>query len=270
MKYFDEKLNYYFKYKKYNQKNQDNLMMINEVGYYKTVVHSIEKNKEYPGEILIFYVLSGQGIVSYKEDYLALVPNDLMIIDTKENFFISNNNWEISYAFISGSKIHEIVDKVCFNGSIFDYHLKSTSVSFFNKAFDTVDPLTQYFLINKLLSELFLGSQNRLDTTKDMIRNALLYIENHYNEKITLTDISSYVGYSEFYFSRAFKKSIGESPYAYILRRRLQQSQLLLLTTTTVIEEIAKECGFANENNFYTYFNKSFGVTPSQYRKTNK
>lgn len=270
MKYFDEKLNYYFKFKKFSNKNENELMMINEVGYYKTIIHSIEKNKKYPGEVLLFYVLSGQGIISYKDEYIALVPNDLMIIDTNENFFISNNNWEISYSFISGKILHQVVDKVCEKDCIFDYHLKSTSVSFFNKAFEIVDPFAQYFLINRLLSELFFGSQNKLDTTKDMIRNALLYIENHYNEKITIDDISSYVGYSEFYFSRAFKKAIGESPYSFIIKRRLQQSQLLLLTTNTVIEEIAKECGFINENNFYTYFNKTYGVTPNQYRKINK
>ncbi|MEG0165614.1 AraC family transcriptional regulator [Anaerorhabdus sp.] len=270
MNYFDNVLNHYFKIKENGESTELNLLSINECGHYKTVLHSIEKNKNYPGEVLIFYVASGQGIVSFNDNYYALVPNDLIIIKTDDNFFISNNNWEIFYAFISGNNINEIIEKVCDKGNIFDYHLKSAPLSFFKKAFDNNDAITQYFLVNKLLSELFLGSVNKVNSTQDIIRNSLLYIENHYMDKIGLKDICEYVGYSEFYFSRAFKNAIGDSPYSFILKRRLQQAQLLLLTTDLIIEEIAKQCGFVNENNFYTYFSRAFSLTPNQYRKTNK
>ena len=93
------------------------------------------------------------------------------------------------------------------------------------------------------------------------------YIKEHYNENITLTDLSHRAGMSEGHFCRVFKDMTGFSPFNYINRLRISKSLELLTDTDKKVSEIASICGYNN----ISYFNRTFGKTmhesPSGYRK---
>lgn len=93
------------------------------------------------------------------------------------------------------------------------------------------------------------------------------YIKEHYNENITLADLSYRAGMSEGHFCRVFKDLTGFSPFNYINRLRISKSLELLTDTDKKISEIASICGYNN----ISYFNRTFGKTmhesPSEYRR---
>ena len=72
---------------------------------------------------------------------------------------------------------------------------------------------------------------------------------------------------SETTLKKNFQKVFGESPYAYLRRRRMEAAALLLQTTQKSIGEIAQEVGYQNPSKFSQAFSALYGVSPSEYKK---
>ena len=99
------------------------------------------------------------------------------------------------------------------------------------------------------------------------IRNAQLYIEEHYMEQITLEEIAKHVGLNETYLSSIFKKQVGKSLIDFLTYTRIQRAKELLLNREKSINEIAEEVGFNDAKYFTKRFKKFTGVSPNEYRK---
>lgn len=99
------------------------------------------------------------------------------------------------------------------------------------------------------------------------IDRAFEYIEKNYASEITLKDISNYVGFSEYYFSRLFKDVTGQNFLNYLNSYRARQAEKLLKHSDKPILEIALESGFNSLTTFNRTFRKIKGCSPTFYRK---
>lgn len=99
-----------------------------------------------------------------------------------------------------------------------------------------------------------------------VINKAKEYINNHYNEDITLSDVSNYVFLSSAYFSRLFKKHCNENFSDYLMRVRIYKAAYLLENTSLKVYTIAEKVGFKTLKYFYKNFKGNMGVSPSEYR----
>ena len=106
------------------------------------------------------------------------------------------------------------------------------------------------------------------DSEKDLLipQDILDYISEHFNEKISLSDLSERCFYNPAYFSRLFKKAFNMSFTDYIMDLRLKRCCELLKTSDYAIARIIEECGFSDRNTFYERFKNKYGCTPSEYR----
>ena len=93
------------------------------------------------------------------------------------------------------------------------------------------------------------------------------YIEQHLEEPLRMETLSQLSGYTEYYFSRKFKREMGLSPIEYIRKKRLEKASVLLQTTKQDIKQIGAALQFCSHSFFSDCFRRQFGVTPSQYRK---
>lgn len=100
------------------------------------------------------------------------------------------------------------------------------------------------------------------------LRNMIAYINQHYFEKVTLSEIAKTVGISEREATRCFQKNIGQSPMEYLIKYRLNQSKKLLLETGMTITDICQRCGFSDSAYFGKVFRKYYGMTPSEFRSS--
>lgn len=98
------------------------------------------------------------------------------------------------------------------------------------------------------------------------IKEAVLYINSHYNEELNLSDISKIVYMSPTYFSSYFKKVMKKNIFDYITSLRINSAARLLKETSKSIAAICAECGFKSVPHFSFTFKKFTSFSPSKYR----
>ena len=99
------------------------------------------------------------------------------------------------------------------------------------------------------------------------IDNAISYFCEHYNEPINIDDYAKENHFSTSWFIRNFKLYTGITPKQYILKKRIYNAEALLQNTQYNINEIAQIIGYDNPLYFSRVFQKTKGISPSEYRK---
>ncbi len=104
---------------------------------------------------------------------------------------------------------------------------------------------------------------------QDLVRFSpvLAYIEQHYREPLSVSELAGQMNLSTVYFSNAFKSAFHIAPKQYILNKRLSESRQLLLETDLSVKEIAYAVGFENENYFSELFAARTGVSATHFRQ---
>lgn len=103
---------------------------------------------------------------------------------------------------------------------------------------------------------------------KYLVEQISTYIEDHYNEKISLDQIAENMYLSPFYISRIFKSETGSAPIRHLIRIRLEKARELLESGYQgSIQEVAALVGYDDAYHFSKLYKKHYGVSPSQARK---
>lgn len=105
---------------------------------------------------------------------------------------------------------------------------------------------------------------------KALIQKSIEYMQAHYREALSLTDISHTIGLSVSYFSYLFKQETGKNYIEYLNEIRLLATMRDLKNTDEKIVVVAQKHGFQNLEYFSRYFKKKTGESPAQWRKLNR
>lgn len=89
-------------------------------------------------------------------------------------------------------------------------------------------------------------------------------------EPISVSTLSAVVGLSRSYFSHAFRRSVGWTPHAHVVRLRLERAMTLMAYTDVSLTDVAFAAGFADQSHFSRSFRRLTGVTPAAFRKAHK
>lgn len=87
-----------------------------------------------------------------------------------------------------------------------------------------------------------------------------------YFEPLEVDDLARAAGLSKAHFSREFRRTFGESPYVYLLTRRLERAGALLRNTDRSVAEVCLDVGLQGVGSFTTSFKRMYGMTPTAYR----
>lgn len=102
---------------------------------------------------------------------------------------------------------------------------------------------------------------------KMISKKILQYIEEHYQEDISLQELADYLNYSEAYFSTVFKQCFDENFTMFLSRYRVEKAKVMLEDVTINVKEISEQVGYNDSNYFTKVFKRITGVTPSEYRR---
>lgn len=105
-------------------------------------------------------------------------------------------------------------------------------------------------------------------THKAIVTRAKEYIEQHWHENLSLSQIATEVFLSPFHFQRIFKKETGETPKEYLTRIRLESAiQMIRVDVDKSVYDIGLDCGFSSQSAFARAFRQRFRVQPTRFRE---
>ena len=104
----------------------------------------------------------------------------------------------------------------------------------------------------------------------ERIQKVMNYVEEHYQEPVTLCQVAAHFNLSMEYLARDFKKHTGSTFREYLDKVRLNHAFELLYGTDYSMLEVAMMSGFADVRSFIKSFKKEHGMTPYQFKKSNK
>lgn len=114
------------------------------------------------------------------------------------------------------------------------------------------------------------GSSTTVRNASDLVllRRVRDRIDREFAQPLDVEALARGVHVSAGHLSRAFRAAYGESPYAYLMTRRIERAMTLLRRGELSVTEVCFEVGCASLGSFSTRFTELVGVPPSVYRRT--
>ena len=101
----------------------------------------------------------------------------------------------------------------------------------------------------------------------DKLERVRVFIDRSLAESLHIQHLAAAVHMSPFHFSRLFKLATGESPHAYLTRRRVDRAKQLLAGATLPLVHVASAVGFQTQGHFTEVFRRHTGTTPRRFRR---
>ena len=229
-------------------------------------------------------VLSGSGTVGINNDFHPLKRGLLTFVALSDIHSATadadSNSLILTLSFDRCLIENEIISDFIFNSPSFVIYLNEEEITRFiqlhsilNKENKSILPLSQLNLKLLLESQLItlMKHQEKYISAKThtpAIQKAIDYINKHYTENITLSEVAEYVFLSDEHLSREFKKTIGDTFKNYLTSLRIRHAKGLLTSTNNSIADIAQNSGFNSVSHFSSVFKKIMNVSPFEYRIT--
>jgi len=102
------------------------------------------------------------------------------------------------------------------------------------------------------------------------IERSMIYMENHYRDKITREQLAAMAGVSPSHYSILFKQLTGFTPNEYLSRLRVHKAMELLISSSGTLREIAQKVGYKDEFYLSRRFKQQTGVSPSAYNRSSQ
>ncbi|MDE6055931.1 MAG: AraC family transcriptional regulator [Lachnospiraceae bacterium] len=255
-------------------------------------------------EVEFQYIQQGQAYITCDEDNIAVSAGDIVFINQAVRHFITPAGPDgvifssiiVNPSFILGLGQLELENKyinpITANRSFNCLHITSTD----NLYQQFMPLLKQLIAINEdrpsgyeLMSKAYILQLWKLlydqlpaksaSSSKVSVRTsnqdaqrakqAMLYIQEHFMESVTLDDIAGSILVSKSECCRCFKRATGLSPIEYLMKYRIMESaKYMHRKTHESISEIAGAVGFNNTSYFNKIFKKLIGCTPTEYRSS--
>jgi len=239
----------------------------------------------YPSKGNYIALVNGQEYPMKERDILFIPGGEIHNFDTHikgERFFIQ---FEIASLDVFGqfNKLTPILSTVKLvspnNDTNLHHQLENELIKIINeytqKALSyTIALNARLFDILVLLSRSLLykvtsvstQNENKKLYSSQKLTRAFQFIEEQYQNDISLKDVSAAAGFSEYYFSRLFKEMTEKSLPQYLNERRVKRAEKMLTTHNISITEIAHTTGFNSIATFNRAFKKIKGCTPMDYK----
>jgi len=240
------------------------------------------------------YILSGKGRYLIEEKEYDVEPGDLIICNpgVKHTHVVTNSK-EPTIEFISGftdfqfknmaPNSIELVDGGCIVHMSAELKQEIAMHCYAMIAEKESNLIGRYFmfkthlmqmllLVMREISEIEKTSQkgcNFESYNKSYAVNRIInYLNENYENKISLEQIAHNIYLSPVYISKIFKEETGESPINYLIKIRLEKAKDILLNSDGgSIKSIANQVGYDDVYHFSKLFKKYYGVSPLYYKK---
>lgn len=136
-----------------------------------------------------------------------------------------------------------------------------------------IEMMEQLFLLLRLLGQYCIEEDTQAKSRQvkgiNNVKSVVNYIDDHYQEQISLNSVAEEFNYSSSHLSRLFKEHTGHNFYEYLQNVRLLNVMEQLKRSQDIrLTDCALEQGFPNVKSFITAFKKMYHCTPSEWKKS--
>lgn len=225
---------------------------------------------------LLMYIKNGELNLTFEGTTRRVTSGHFVLLDCYQlHAYSTSTGWECIWCHFDGITARPYYQSVVSRlGNIFSMPdpypvlCKMTAIlKVFYDAASVQEPLLSKYLTDILTEFLLytpLNTHSRNYT--NMAEETISYINNHFRENITVEELASRIGLSQYHFIRTFKSETGFTPHEYLVNTRIATAKYLLKTTRMSVKEICFASGFSSENIFCSAFKRHQGMTPLQYR----
>ncbi|MFL5746708.1 MAG: AraC family transcriptional regulator [Niastella sp.] len=262
-----------------------NQLYVCSLGYYPNARGHYTYRKKGLPENFLFYCVDGAGWYQIGDKKSEVGPNQFFILPQNvEHAYGStdDNPWSIYWIHFGGDSLPQMNSLQAVQKHFKPFYIKSSSeiqimFSRMYKALELGYSTDNLIFANLCLPHfLSLFIYNSKHTTVspndklDVVDSAILYMQEHINENISLQDLSSHYNYSASRFSSLFKQKTGYAPIDYFIQMKMQKASQQLDFSTNSVKDIALSMGFDDPYYFSKRFRKIIGLSPKQYRSQKK
>ena len=229
---------------------------------------------------LLFATISGCGTLRYAGVEEQLTAGKAAVIDCSQYQYYATSGpepWRFFWMHFSGSAADGMVRLI--NGD--SLRAASWEPSRALELFGQLEELSRTpgrqadfmasLWVHQLLAELAQSVQCGTSARyRDAMREAAEYLRLYLAEPLRVGELAKKSGLSEFYFQRVFHDAIGQPPYEYLTRLRVERARSLLVSTNRSVAEIAALTGYSDARGLIDQFKKRVGQTPAAYRRARR
>lgn len=227
----------------------------------------------------IFICIGGEGILKVNDTTYTISRGSFYFLtaNTPHEYYSTSGNWEVEWIVLSGNQSDDILSELRLDQTLV---VKSNSIEMIEdlyqkiittlKSDDNVGVVISSGILYEILGHLFqIVYQNHREENSEIhykINKVKLYIDDHYNQEISLEELSSLVDITPQYLCRIFKKYTNLRPFQYITMKRIQKAKILLSDNKLSVNEIARLVGFNDCSYFCSIFKKNEMMSPTEFR----
>ena len=239
---------------------------------------------------LFHYIISGTGTLmadnakGETQTYSIKSGQGFLIFPGQITTYIADQNlpWEYVWIEFDGLRVKEALDltELSVNTPVYHSHSKDLREQLMNEMLYIVHHAKEspFHLIGHLY--LFLDYLTQSAKSKKLVQSskmsdyyiieAINYIEQNFQNNITIEDIAAVCGINRSYFGKIFRNSIGRSPQEFLMNYRMVKATELLKLTSLSIAEIGSAVGYENQLHFSRAFKTIYGISPREWRNQHK
>lgn len=246
--------------------------------FHNVTISDCEMENNWHVNIELIYFTKGKGIALCDNEPIEVEAGDIVIVDSGMPHAFHSTEGMSYYCLIPDAEFCR-TNSIDTSNLEFERLIKSDEArALYDKVvseFGSSNMFRECGIIASVLSLILYIARNHtktFDSTKQTakeegIRIAVSYIYANMQQKITLDTLASVSGFSKYYFSREFKKSVGLTPVEFLNLARCEYAKKLLKSDKLSICEISEKCGFEDMSYFGKVFKKFYGVSPAGWRK---
>jgi len=238
---------------------------------------------------LFHYVLSGTGRLMANDsrgishEYQIRSGEGFMIFPRQINTYIADTKlpWEYVWIEFDGMRAREIIetaglspDHPVYHAAYKDLRENMKDEMLYIAEHHDAPPFHLMGHLYLFIDYLSRSSSSQIATSgrvRDFyIKEALNYIEQNFQNDISVENIASFCGLNRTYFGRIFKETVGKSPQQFLLSYRMAKAAELLKLTELTINDVGNAVGYPNQLHFSRAFKNVYGVSPREWRNKNQ
>ncbi|MCD8021145.1 MAG: AraC family transcriptional regulator [Clostridiales bacterium] len=239
---------------------------------------------------LFHYILSGTGTLmaddakGHTQTYQIRSGQGFMIFPEQINTYIADRNlpWEYIWVEFDGLRAKEIVE---FAGLSKDHPIyKARSQEMKTVMVNELIYMNEhrgeppFHLVGHLylFMDAFTRSSASMRVSKSSklqdfyIHEALAFIEQYFQNNISVEDIANTCGLNRSYFGKIFREAMGRSPQEFLMKYRMTKAAELLKLTDLSIADVGSAVGYPNQLHFSRAFKNVYGISPREWRNKNR